>query len=67
MLDLILLIAGPATYSGNPLIQSPMRQTIGGINEGFFLNENVWRFLTVLPGGQKSGRNNEVTVIPKLP
>ena len=30
-----------------------------------FLQENVWRFL---PGGQnKSGPNNEVTVLPRWP
>ena len=34
----------------------------GRINEGFFLQENIWRFL---PGGKKSGCNNEVTVLPR--
>ena len=29
-----------------------------------FLQENVWR---LLPGGQKSGRNDEVTVLPRWP
>ena len=64
MLDLILSIVGPVTYSENPLIQSPMRHKIGPINEGFFYKKTSWRFL---PGGQKGSRNNEVTVLPKWP
>ena len=32
------------------------------INEGFFLQEKVWPFCQV---AKNSGRNNEVTVLPR--
>ena len=34
------------------------------IYEGFLLTKKC---MAVLPGGQKSGRNNEVTVLPRWP
>ena len=53
------------------LIRSPMSQknlvvlTGDRINEGFFfLQENVWSFSRA---AKKSGRNNEVTVLPRWP
>ena len=49
--------------SGTPLIRSPMGQKNLVVLTGvFFLRENVWRFLL---GGQKNGRNNEATVLPR--
>ena len=51
-------------YSGTPLILSPIGQkklavlTGDRINKGFFTR----KCMAVLPGSQKSGRNNEVTV-----
>ena len=46
--------------SVNTVTNGPKK--FGRINEGFFLRENVWRFLL---GGQKNGRNNEATVLPR--
>ena len=34
------------------------------VNEGFFLQENVWPFCWA---DKKSGLNNEVTVLPRWP
>lgn len=52
------------TVSGTPIIQSPMDQKNLAVLTRVFLQENAWRFL---PGGQKSGCNNDVTVLPRWP
>ena len=50
---------------GNWKIENGLKK-FGRIHEGLFSQENRWRFS---PGGHKiySGRNNEVTVLPKWP
>ena len=49
-------------YSGTPLILSPIYRPkqFGRINQGFFFFTR--KCMVVLPGDQKSGRNNELTV-----
>ena len=53
------------SYSGTPLVRSLMGQkNLAVLTRGFFLQENVWRFLL---GGQKSGSNNEVNLLLRWP
>ena len=60
-----LLLAKCEQVQWNPVNTATNEpKTIGCINEVFFLQENEWPFL---PGSQKSGRNNEVTVLPSWP
>ena len=58
-----LLIFSPETYSGTPLIRSPIGQKNLAVLTGF-LQENLWPFGQA---AKKSGRNNEVIVLPRWP
>ena len=51
-------------YSGTPFIRSPMGQKNFAYLRGFFIKEMYGSFYQA---AKKSGRNNEVTVLPRWP